>query len=100
MKHTLGNTPKCHDCIWWRDREAGDNCRSDGWCICRNQLRVGINGRKRINIPDREPTARNHSCKWWEDAEDHFTRFEALTRHPESWRSEEEQERIRRILNP
>jgi hypothetical protein len=98
MRHTLGNTPKCNECYWYRDSEPNDGCRGDGWCTNKKQCSVGINGRKREHPPERESVLWNNSCRHWEDAEDRFTRFEADTRCPEEWRSEDEKKWLRELL--
>lgn len=99
MKHIMGNTPKCSECFWYREKEDYDKCRLDGWCTNKKQCAVGINGRKREHPPDREAVHWNGQCKWWEDAEDRVTHFEVQTMHPEPWKSEEEQAKVEKLLN-
>lgn len=98
MKHRLGNSPKCKDCYWYREREPGVKCSKDGWCINPKQLAIGVNGHKREHPPEREEVYWNCSCRLWEDAEDRLTHFEVLTRQPETWKTPIEQEHVRQIL--
>lgn len=76
MKHTMGNSPHCRDCYFFKEKEFESECSGDGWCL--KGLRV--NG-KQIN--DRYPTRYNLDCNNWEDAEDRITHYEALTRKVE-----------------
>ena len=98
MRHRMGNTPHCIECYWYREKEAHDGCREDGWCTNTKHCAVGINGRKREHPPEREPVRWNHECRMWEDAECRLTHFEVCARTPEPWKSEEEQERVMAIL--
>ena len=98
MKHRLGNSPKCISCFFYREKEAGDKCRGYGWCTNKKHLAVGVNGHKREKPPEREAVQWMHSCRLWEDAENRLTHYEVLTRQPEPWKTEEEQERVRQLL--
>ena len=98
MRHTLGNSPKCNTCYFYREKEAGEQCRGDGWCTNKKQCAVGVNGRKRENPPEREAVMWQGCCRQWEDAEDRLTHYEVLTRQPEPWRSEIEKALIISIL--
>lgn len=96
MKHNLGNTPKCMDCYWYR--EGGDSCRHDGWCVNPKALAVGTNGRKRACPPEKEAVKWMWNCDKWEDAENHLTHYEVLTRQPEPWKAPNEQAQVRMEL--
>ena len=98
MRHRLGNSPKCCECFFCREKEQNDGCRYDGWCTNKAQLRKGINGHIREHPPEREPRYWNSRCSLWEDAEDRLTAFEVECRKPEEWRTEKEKEWIRELL--
>lgn len=98
MKHTLGNSPKCIDCYWYREKQDGDNCRHDGWCVNPKALAVGVNGRKRSHPPEKEAVMWNVACKRWEDADTRLTHYEVMTRQPEPWKTPIEQAHIRTLL--
>ena len=100
MKHRLGNSPKCKECFFWRDHEPGEKVPNglDGWCTNKHQCQTGVNGRKREHPPEREPCMWNGNCKYWEDAENHLTRFEVDTLTPEEWRTDGEKEYINGIF--
>lgn len=74
MKHTMGNSTHCIDCYYYREKEEGDHCLYDGWC-----LKGQYNGNKKV--ADIASTRWNNGtgCDFWEDAEDRITSFEALT---------------------
>lgn len=103
MKHRLGNSPMCWSCRFYTEeideyeKLRGDNA---GWCICREHLAIGINGRKRKNPPAHEQKPSNGTaCKHWIDAESGFTIFEVLTGYKEPYDGSkvnfyEEQQRI------
>ena len=65
MKHIMGNSPKCSECKFYREREPGDNIRYDGWCVNyfnNNYLTKGVKLK--------EPTQKrgvlwNNSCDQW-----------------------------------
>lgn len=99
MKHIRGNGTRCSDCFWYREKEQGDKCRYDGWCVNPEHLRIGINGHLRIHIPERESRMKQWDCRMWEDAETRLTHYEVNTGEPEPWKSDVEKERIRGILN-
>lgn len=99
MRHRLGNTPKCCECYWYREKEAHEKTnQKDGWCTNKKQLACGINGRKREHPPEREPRLWNGCCSWWEDAELRLTHFEVSCRKPEEWRTAEEKRYIRELF--
>ena len=92
MKHIMGNSVKCNECLHWRDPEPWEKCREDGWCVNKKHLSIGINGHKRQNPPEKEARKWMWDCHWWEDAEyPHINQFEAETRKPDPNRSELEQ---------
>jgi hypothetical protein len=60
--------------------------------VNKKHLRIGINGKKRENPPEKEARKWMWCCGWWEDAEyPHINRFEADTWKPDPNRSELEQ---------
>ena len=79
MKHIMGNTPKCYECYFYKDKEQGDYCRYDGWCYHPKQCKYGINGRIRREAQSRIPVRRGSECRWWEDAEDRISHFDVMT---------------------
>ena len=84
MKHRMGNSPRCDECLWYRERKPNDGCKHDGWCHYKKQLSEGVNGHKREKPPEREAVMRMWDCKWWEDAEyPHINNFEAVTHKPD-----------------
>ena len=92
MKHIMGNTPKCYECRWYREKEDGEQNKRDGWCTCKKALRTNAIGQKRENPPEREPVMQNDECSWWEDAEfPYINHFEAMTRKPDPNRKPVEQ---------
>lgn len=97
MKHTLGNSPKCADCYWYREKQDGDNCRRDGWCVNQYNQTHDIAGKKRAE-PHNNPVSWNGTCGQWEDAESRLTKYEVLTRQPEPWRTPIEQMQIKAVL--
>ena len=92
MKHIMGNSPKCNECLHWRNPEPWEKCKHDGWCTNRKHLSTGINGKKREHPPEKESVKWNGSCHWWEDAEyPYINHFEAATWKPDPNRSPMEQ---------
>lgn len=85
MKHTLGNSPKCHECKYYEEKEDVRTKKTIGYCVCKEHLRLGVNGRAKSNPPEREQTASNDCCKFWIDAESGRTRFEAETGYKEPY---------------
>lgn len=49
MKHTMGNSPRCKDCYWFKEKEYEAECSGDGWCL----KGLHVNGKQ---IIDRCPT--------------------------------------------
>ena len=98
MRHTLGNEPKCIECFWYREKEAGVQTQYDGWCVNPHNLSHGINGRKREKPLEREGVLWNWDCRQWEDAEVRLTHFEVNCRKPEEWRTEAEKKYIMELL--
>ena len=99
MRHRLGNTPKCCECYWYREKEAHEKAnQKDGWCTNKKQCACGINGHKRYHPPEREPKRWNGCCSWWEDAELRLTHFEVSCRKPEEWRTAEEKRYIKELF--
>ena len=92
MKHIMGNSPHCNECLHYKEPEPWEKCSHDGWCYNKKHLMIGINGRKRNHVPEREPVKWMWCCHWWEDAEaPHINHFEAATHKPDPNRSELEQ---------
>ena len=92
MRHIMGNSPKCNECLYWREPEPWDQCKKDGWCTNKQQLSTDIAGKKRQNPPGKEAVNWHDSCFCWEDAEyPHINHFEAATWKPDPNRSEMEQ---------
>ena len=92
MRHIMGNSPKCNECLHWRNPEAWEKCKHDGWCINQKHLRIGINGQKRKNPPEKEAVKWNGVCDWWEDVEyPHINYFEAATHKTDPNRNPMEQ---------
>lgn len=92
MKHIMGNSPKCNECLHWKDPEPWEKCRHDGWCINKQQLSTDIAGKKRQNPPEKEAVNWHDSCLNWEDAEyPHINHFEAATHKPDPNRKPMEQ---------
>ncbi len=98
MRHVIGNTPKCTECKFYREKEQNDGCREDGWCYNRHQNEYGINGKKRDTPTERQPVKWMWNCKWWIDAEVDINHFEVVTGTPDPNRSEADQEYVRMIL--
>ena len=99
MKHRMGNTPKCNECFWFREKQTKKECWLDGWCVNKEQCAEGINSRKRQHPFERIAVRWNGHCRRWEDAECRLTAYEVLSRKPEPWRSRTEQEYVIGLLN-
>ena len=92
MRHIMGNSPKCSECLHWREPKPWEKCKWDGWCVSQKHLSIGINGKKREHPPEKEAVMRNGNCSWWEDAEyPHINKYEALTNKPDPNRRELDQ---------
>ena len=98
MRHRWGNWPKCYECYWYREKEEHDGCRHDGWCTNPTALRIGINGHRRENPPERAAVMWNEVCSYWEDAEDRLTKYEAVCGVAEPWRKGLDKERVEEII--
>lgn len=98
MKHKLGNSPKCVECYWYREKQDGDGCSRDGWCVNEYNCAHDVSGKKRSEPLERESVRWNCICKQWEDAESRLTSYEVLTRQPEPWRTPIERAQIKEIL--
>lgn len=85
MKHTKGNSPKCYECGFYTEEEDIRTKKTTGYCTCKNYLRLGINGKIINNPPDRKKTNWYNCCKFWEDAESGYTKFEVLTGYREPY---------------
>lgn len=85
MKHKMGNSPRCSECKFYRERAEGEKLRNenDGWCI--NKKAQGINGRKPLKTVDRVQVPGNTCCHLWIDAESGLTRFEVGTGYKEPY---------------
>ena len=98
MKHIMGNSPKCNECKYYREREPGDNFRYDGWCVEPWSLAHNLLGQK-LKVPvERRGVLGNWNCNRWIDAESDLTRYEVETGQPEPGRRECEQELVRSII--
>ena len=98
MKHIMGNSPKCSECKYYREREIHDNIRYDGWCVEPYNNTYFYANKKKAEPTQKEGVLWNHSCERWIDAEDGLTRYEVETGEPEPGRRECEQELVRSIL--
>ncbi len=98
MKHKMGNSPKCNECKFYREKEPNDGCREDGWCYNPIQNTYGINGRKRDKPTERQPVKWMWECRQWIDAEVDINHFEVVTGTPDPNRSEADQEYVKMIL--
>lgn len=87
MKHKMGNTPKCWSCKYYMEEIAKKQTTgNDGWCINKDYLKTGINGRKIKNPPAQKPRRSNDcACEYWIDAEGGFTLFEVMTGYKEPY---------------
>ena len=85
MKHKMGNSPMCYECKYYTEEEDVRTHQTIGYCICKEELRRGINGKVRSNPPERMRTDRNQCCRYWIDAESSHTRFEVLTGYKEPY---------------
>lgn len=85
MKHRMGNSPMCYECRFYTEEEEIRTKQTVGYCICKEHLRLGINGRIRENPKERERVRYNDCCKFWIDAESGHTRFEVLTGYREPY---------------
>lgn len=85
MKHRMGNSPKCYECKFYATEEDVRTHQEIGYCICKEHLRQGINGKVRINPPERMRTDKNQCCRYWIDAESGHTKFEVLTGYKEPY---------------
>ena len=95
MKHIMGNSPKCYECKYYLEAIEPERRKgADGWCTCREHLRVGVNGHKRERVPEKEAVMWNSCCSWWTDAESGLTRYEVVCRKPEPWRTPLEAEAV------
>lgn len=84
MRHIMGNSPHCNECLHYRKPEPGKKCTKDGWCTNQKHLQIGINGHKREHPSEWEPVIWQECCQWWEDAEyPHINHFEAVTHKPD-----------------
>lgn len=78
MKHIEGNTPKCWECFFYREK-TGNDCSLDGWCLNPFQLSHGINGKLREKPKEKEAVRANNFCRQWEDAETRTNYFDVIT---------------------
>ena len=99
MRHRMGNSPKCIECYYYREKEDGDGCKRDGWCVNPYQCSHGINGRKLEHPQEKKTVLWNERCHCWEDAEDRLTSYEVECRRPEPGRTEAEKIYITELLN-
>ena len=85
MKHVKGNSPKCSECKYYRERLEGEKLsRGDGWCV--NQKAQGINGHRPLNPKNKvEVLANGTACRLWIDAEAGYTIFEVMTGYKEPY---------------
>lgn len=60
MKHIMGNGPKCIECYWYREKQDGDHCRRDGWCMNEHNRTHDIAGKKR-------PEPKDMAGRWTDD---------------------------------
>lgn len=85
MKHIKGNSPKCYECGFYTEEEDVRTKKKTGYCTCKNYLRLGVNGKVISNPPERKKTQWHSCCKFWEDAESGYTKFEILTGYREPY---------------
>lgn len=87
MKHIMGNSPKCNECKFYREKEEGVVCRGDGFCVIGYNR---INGKK-YNV-ERRAVSWNESCQDWVDAENDLIEYcEAVTHKPAPYKTPLEQ---------
>lgn len=94
MKHKIGNSTKCKDCINYRAKDEQHKTDKDGFC----KLGVIVNGKR---VSSRlAPVYWNNGggCREWIDAEAGLTHFEVTTRKPEPARTGAEKEYILKLL--
>lgn len=79
MKHIMGNSPKCNECKYYREREEGEVCKADGFCVLGHNT---INGR-RYKV-ERRAVCWNECCGCWIDAEEELIAYyEAVIGKPD-----------------
>lgn len=85
MKHRMGNSPMCFECISYREHEGENhpNGKEFGWCV--NPKAQGVNGRKPTKPRERMAVRMNEECRHWIDAESGHTHFEVNTGYKEPY---------------
>lgn len=74
MKHIMGNSPKCCECKYYREKEADEPCMEDGFCTIGH---TAINGKKKK--VEKIAVSHNWDCDYWIDAEnDLIGHYEAI----------------------
>lgn len=70
----MGNSPKCNECKYYREKEAEEVCALDGFCMIGH---TSINGKK--TKVEKTAVAWNWDCDEWIDAEnDLIGHYEAV----------------------
>ena len=91
MSHKIGNSPKCIDCKFYREKYDCETCNGDGWC--KDGLWHG-----KVKIKDVYSVKWNDSCNKWVDKETGLTSYEVQTRTPEPIRTPEDIEYLSRYI--
>ena len=101
MKHRMGNSPMCFECKYYEEVEDVRTKKAVGYCINKEYLRLGVNGRVVEKPKERAIVQRRDGCKYWIDSESGHTKFEVLTGYREpydgtkiDWNNECEQQRL------
>lgn len=85
MKHKMGNSPMCYECKFFETEEDSRTHRPINYCICKEHLRQGVNGKILTNPPERMEVEWSNFCKYWIDAESGHTLYEVLTGYKEPY---------------
>ena len=100
MKHVMGNSTRCSECYWYREKEVEDKGTHTGYCYHKFHKTHDCLGKKRSSPVERIKAHEHHGtdCRLWEDAEDRVTHFEVMCGKPEPSRTPIEQEHIKNLL--
>lgn len=67
------------------EEEDARTKQTQGYCTCKQYLRLGVNGKVKRNPPERQKVRSSGCCKFWEDAESGYTLFEVMTGYKEPY---------------